>query len=60
MAAQAAAARRALRHLSVEVPTKNYPAICFCQRNNLTFCGFNDRYFANQDVALFFGQAVRL
>lgn len=43
----------------VETQTKNYPGICFCLKNGLVFCGFNDRYYANQDVALFFGQAVR-
>jgi GNAT superfamily N-acetyltransferase len=49
---------RKLRWLIVEVQTKNYPAICFCQKHGLSFCGFNDRYFANQDIALFFAQAL--
>ncbi|MBM4421970.1 MAG: GNAT family N-acetyltransferase [Chloroflexi bacterium] len=44
-----------LRRLLVEVQSKNYPAICFCQKHGFTFCGYNDRYFANQDIALFFG-----
>ena len=59
----AAAARwgqaRSLRWLVLEVQTKNYPAISFCQQHGLTFCGFNDRYFANQDIALFFAQRLR-
>ncbi|PJF35146.1 MAG: hypothetical protein CUN49_12075 [Candidatus Thermofonsia Clade 1 bacterium] len=59
-AAYAQAQARGLRHLSIETQTKNYPAICFCQRNGLSFCGYNDLYFANGDVALFFGQTVRL
>lgn len=58
-AAYAQAQANGLRHLSVETQTKNYPAICFCQRNGLVFCGYNDLYFANGDVALFFGQTVR-
>ncbi|MBO9309258.1 MAG: GNAT family N-acetyltransferase [Chloroflexi bacterium] len=59
-AAYAQARAHKLRHLSIEVQTKNYPAICFCQRNGLVFCGYNDLYFANGDIALFFGQTVRL
>ncbi len=59
-AAYAQAQTRGVRHLSVETQTKNYPAICFCQKNGLVFCGYNDLYFANGDVALFFGQTVRL
>jgi GNAT superfamily N-acetyltransferase len=45
--------------LTVEVQTKNYPAIQFCQNAGLGFCGFNDRYFENQDIAVFFSQALR-
>ncbi len=58
-AAYVQARTHGLRHLSIETQTKNYPAICFCQRNGLVFCGYNDLYFANGDVALFFGQTVR-
>jgi GNAT superfamily N-acetyltransferase len=47
-----------LKWLVVEVQTKNYPAISFCQKQGLKFCGFNDRYFANQDIALFFALAL--
>jgi GNAT superfamily N-acetyltransferase len=50
---------RHVDRIVVETQTKNYPGICFCLKNGLVFCGFNDRYYANQDVALFFGQAVR-
>ena len=49
---------RQLKWLVVEVQTKNYPAINFCQKQGLKFCGFNDRYFANQDIALFFALAL--
>ncbi len=47
-----------LRRLLVEVQSKNYPAICFCQKHGLNFCGYNDQYFANQDIALFFGMLL--
>ncbi len=46
--------------LTVETQTKNYPGICFCQKHGLTFCGFNDRYYPNHDIAIFFGQNVRV
>jgi ribosomal protein S18 acetylase RimI-like enzyme len=43
-----------LRSLLAEATTKNYPAICFYQKLGFTFCGFNDHYYPNQDIALFF------
>lgn len=46
------------RFLIVETQSKNHPSIQFCQRQGLAFCGFNDRYFADAEIALFFGQAV--
>jgi GNAT superfamily N-acetyltransferase len=47
-----------LTWLLLEVQTKNYPAIQFCQKQGLNFCGFNDHFFANQDIAVFFVKAV--
>lgn len=47
-----------LRRLLVEVQSKNYPAICFCQKHGFAFCGYSDLYFANQDIALFFGMSL--
>ena len=48
-----------LRRLMIETQTKNYAAITFCQRQGFVFCGFNDRYYLNQDIALFFNQNIR-
>lgn len=45
--------------MTVETQTKNYPSIALCQKNGLTFCGFHDQYFPNQDIAVFFGQTLR-
>lgn len=42
-----------------ETQTKNYPAIQFYQKNAFSFCGYNDRYYVNQDIALFFVQPLR-
>ncbi len=48
------ARRGGVRQLMLESSTKNYPALCFCQRLGCTFCGFNDQAYANQDIAVFF------
>ena len=48
-----------LAWIMIEVQTKNYPAIQFCQKQGFTFCGYNDRFFTNQDIAIFFAKAVR-
>jgi GNAT superfamily N-acetyltransferase len=57
------ARRRAVEHeaqrLLVELQTKNYLGIQFCQASGLTFCGFNDQYFPQHDIAVFFGQPLR-
>lgn len=48
-----------LQRLVLEMQSKNYPAICFAQKNGLTFCGYNDRYYPNQDVALYFAATLK-
>ena len=48
-----------LARLVVEVQTKDYPAIRFCQSRGLALCGYNDHYWPSQDIALFFGQSLR-
>ena len=54
--AQDLAHEREYQRLIVETTTKNFPAITFLQKSNLVFCGYNDLYYANHDIALFFGQ----
>jgi GNAT superfamily N-acetyltransferase len=48
-----------LVQIMAEMQTKNYPGILFCQQAGLEFCGFNDHYFPNQDIAVFFSQTLR-
>ncbi len=50
---------RGMRQLIAELQTKNHPAICFYQKMGFGFCGFNDRYYANQDIAIFFVLGLR-
>ncbi|MGD2144129.1 MAG: GNAT family N-acetyltransferase, partial [Anaerolineae bacterium] len=58
-----AAARWGCKHnlvrLTLEVQTKNYPAIQFCHACGLTFSGYNDHYWPSEDIALFFTGRLR-
>lgn len=47
------------QRVMLEAQSKNYAAICFAQKNGFAYCGYNDRYYANQDVALFFGLSLK-
>jgi GNAT superfamily N-acetyltransferase len=47
------------RRLVLEMQPKNYPAIQMAQKLGFDFCGYNDRYFAKHDIALFFAKALR-
>jgi len=58
-AARQWAAERGLESMMLETRTQNYPATQFCQSAGMTFCGFNDQYFPNRDIAVFFGQSLR-
>ena len=47
-----------LHKLMLEVQTKNHPAISLAQKLGFQFCGYNERYYANKDIALFFCQSI--
>ncbi len=53
--AQRWARERDAQRLHVVVQTQNYPAIQFCQRRGFSFCGYNDQYFSDHDIAIFLG-----
>jgi ribosomal protein S18 acetylase RimI-like enzyme len=46
-----------LRTVLAETQTKNHPAICLCRKHGFVFCGFNDQYYSNQDIAVFFARS---
>ncbi|HVU09650.1 MAG TPA: GNAT family N-acetyltransferase [Phototrophicaceae bacterium] len=48
-----------LTSVMIETQTKNFPSIRFCEAAGFVFCGYNDRYFPNRDIAVFFSQSVR-
>ncbi len=45
--------------VTLEMQAKNHPAIAFAQARGFVFCGYNDRYYPNQDVAVFFGRGLK-
>jgi ribosomal-protein-alanine N-acetyltransferase len=59
-ATQAWAAERGIRRLILEMQSKNQAYIRLAQKFGYEFCGYNDQYYPTQDVALFFGRAIKL
>jgi ribosomal protein S18 acetylase RimI-like enzyme len=57
--ARAWAAERNISQLTLEMQSKNYPAIRFCHKQGFHFCGYNESYYPNQDIALFFASILR-
>jgi ribosomal protein S18 acetylase RimI-like enzyme len=57
--AQDWAAERSHRRLILEMQSKNYPGIRLAQKFGYEFCGYNDHYYLNQDVALFFAKIIK-
>jgi ribosomal protein S18 acetylase RimI-like enzyme len=47
-----------LKQLVIEAATQNFPGILFAQQSGFGFCGYNDHYFPNQDIAVFFSQSL--
>jgi GNAT superfamily N-acetyltransferase len=43
----------------MEMQSKNYPAIMLAQKIGYEFCGYNDHYYSNQDIALVFVRALQ-
>jgi ribosomal protein S18 acetylase RimI-like enzyme len=44
------------RNLVIEMQPKNNPAIQLASKLGFVFCGYNDRYYANGDIGLFFSK----
>ena len=58
-AVQAWASERNVRRLILEMQSKNQAYIRLAQKFGFEFCGYNDQYYLTQDVALFFGRAIK-
>ena len=46
--------QRKLSSLFLEMQSKNYPAISLARKLGFAYAGYSDRYYADQDIALFF------
>lgn len=53
------AASRSHRRIILEMQSKNLPVIRLAQKFGFEFCGYNDHYYINQDVALFFAKVLK-
>lgn len=51
-------ARHYLR-MTIEMSSKNYPGICLAKKCGFEYAGFNDNYFNNNDIALFFSRFIK-
>ncbi|MCC6500182.1 MAG: GNAT family N-acetyltransferase [Anaerolineales bacterium] len=58
-AAQAWASERSVRRVILEMQSKNQNGIRLAQKFGYEFCGYNDHYYATQDVALLFAKAIK-
>jgi RimJ/RimL family protein N-acetyltransferase len=52
------ARNRHLMRIVLEMQSKNVPAIHMSMGLGFEFCGYHDQYFANRDIALFFGKFI--
>ena len=59
LAAQEWGIQHDCRRLVLEMQPKNTPAIHLAQKLGFDFCGYNDRYFANHDIGLFYSRPLR-
>lgn len=53
------AKQQGLDRLVIEMQPKNFPGLCMAQKLGFRFSGYQDPYFANRDIALFFSKPVR-
>jgi GNAT superfamily N-acetyltransferase len=59
LAAQQWARQKGFHRLVLEMQPKNYPAICMALKLGFDLCGYNDGYYHNHDIALFFAKFLR-
>lgn len=59
LAAQEWGEQHDMRRIVLEMQPKNFAAIKMAQKLGFDLCGYNDRYFANHDIALFFAKSLR-
>ncbi len=60
LAGQEWAARNRLKRMIIEMQSKNFPAIQMAKKLGFNFCGYNDNYFENQDIAILFSRPIKI
>jgi ribosomal protein S18 acetylase RimI-like enzyme len=58
LAAQNWASQHSHRRVVMEMQSKNHPAICLAQKLGFDFSGYNERYYSNMDITLFFTKII--
>ena len=59
LASQEWALAKGSRRIILEMQPKNFPAISLAQKLGFELCGYNDHYYTNHDIALFFSKWLR-
>ena len=50
---------RNIRRIMIDMSSKNFPAINMVRKIGFEFCGYNDNFYFNNDIALFFTKYFR-
>jgi GNAT superfamily N-acetyltransferase len=50
--------KKSLHRLTLEMQPKNHPAIQFAYQQGFEFSGYNDQYYHNQEIAIFFSTYI--
>ncbi len=50
---------QALTTMMAEMPTKNHPASALMQKAGFVLAGYNERFYSNRDIAVFFALGLR-
>lgn len=58
LAAQDWCAKKRIHRLTLEMQPKNYPAIQFAYHLGFEFSGYNDQYYRDQEIAIFFSSFI--
>jgi ribosomal protein S18 acetylase RimI-like enzyme len=58
-AGQEWASRKRYKRMIIEMQSKNYPGIQLVKKLGFEFCGYNDNYFDNQDIAILFSKPIK-
>jgi ribosomal protein S18 acetylase RimI-like enzyme len=58
LAAQDWCGKKGIHRITLEMQPKNYPAIQFASKLGFEFSGYNDQYYRDQEIALFFSTYI--